>query len=81
MWLWFDMPTKTATGYRFRFRYHIKPRIIIDKSSWNVVEDEMFLKDMVVVRREYLKDLLASQRDMMTHADYQAYVKPTGQTH
>lgn len=81
IWAWYDMPTHTVTGFRFRFRCHIKPYIIYDKDSWNVVESEMLMQDMVSVRKEYLNDLLASQRDMMTHTDYQSHIKPTGQIH
>lgn len=81
IWAWYDMPKNTATAYRFRFRRHIKPLIIFDKNTWNVVESEMLVRDMVGVRREYLHDLLASQRDMMAHTGNQCYVKPDGVTH
>lgn len=81
IWAWYDMPTHTVTAYRFRFRSHIKPRIIRDKNSWNVLESELVLRDMVGVRREYLHDLLASQRDLMTYTDDQCHVKPDGVLH
>lgn len=81
IWAWYNMPTNTVTAYRFRFRRHIKPRVIREKSNWNVVESELLVRDMVGVRREYLHDLLASQRDMMTHTGDQAYVKPVSRTH
>lgn len=75
IWAWYDMPTNTVTGYRFRFRRHIKPRILFDKDSWNVVDNEMMLADTVIVRKEYLRDLLASQRDMVNHTNRQSLLK------
>jgi hypothetical protein len=79
--MWYDFGTQVATSYRFRFRAHIKPRIIKEKATWNVVVNYLNLNNYVAVHAEVLRDMQVSQLDMMTYNDHQYYVRPPGRTH
>jgi hypothetical protein len=81
IWAWYDFSTNEATSYRFRFRSHIKPRIIREKATWNVVANYLHLQGFVAVQAEVLRDMQVSQRDMMTYNDHQYYVRPSGRSH
>lgn len=81
IWAWYNFATTEATAYRFRFRAHIKPRIICEKQTWNVYNQQLSRLDMIPVAREVFEDLMLTQRDMVTYHDRHYYVKPNGQSH
>jgi hypothetical protein len=64
-WAWYDFATYMATVYRFRFRWHIRPRILWSVNRWNVIDSYLQLQDLAMVNREWLEDTKASWSDKL----------------
>ena len=67
-WVWYDIATHTATTRRFRLRLHIKPYILLSATEWNVIDEHLTLHNSVIVNREWVMDVHASERDYLRRA-------------
>lgn len=63
MWIWFNFANHMASAYRFRLRLHMKPRIILSVSKWDIIDEHLMLNGLALVNREWLQDTHASERD------------------
>ena len=65
IWAWYDIATYTATYYRLRLRWHLKPRILWSVSKWDVIDNHLMLNGLALVNREWLEDANAAWRDKL----------------
>ena len=79
VWAWYDFATYMATVYRFRFRWHIRPRILWSVNRWNVIDSYLQLQDLAMVNREWLEDTKASWSDKLRRDRQAVQFGPHGQ--
>lgn len=76
LWAWYNFATREATTYRFRFRWHMKPRFIWNTRHFNVVDSYLEANDLALVHREVLEDLRSAEEYDKRLNDSIAHVKP-----
>ena len=76
IWAWYDFATHEAVTYRFRLRLHMAPRIFWQKSSFNVIDEFIRVRDFELVHREVLQDLNAVEEGVKRTNEPLAYIKP-----
>lgn len=76
LWAWYNFATREATTYRFRFRWHMKPRFIWNTRHFNVVDSYLEAHDLALVHREVLEDLRSAEDLDKHYRDSYARVKP-----
>ena len=75
LWAWYNFATREATTYRFRFRWHIKPRFIWNTRHFNVIDSYLEAHDLALVHREVLEDLRSAEETDKGYRDGYARVK------
>lgn len=55
-WAWYDVLTRELYGWRFRFRRHIRPWFIFERSRQSVIDGFLSENDCVLVNRSLLED-------------------------
>ena len=55
-WVWYDVRNHELYGWRFRFRAHMKPRIIFKRERQSVVKSFLTNNELMVVQRTLLED-------------------------
>ena len=68
VWAWYDAVTRTMSHRRLRLRLHIKPWIMRSSGRFNVIEDYLMVRGLVLVRREVMQDMSIPEAHMM-HVD------------
>jgi hypothetical protein len=76
LWAWYDFATHKATTYRFRFRWHMAPRLMWEVKSWSVIEAHLEMHGFELVNREVLEDLRSAEEYDKRLNDSIAHVKP-----
>ena len=56
-WMWYTPSLHEVHGWRFRFRWHIKPRFIWSVDRTNVIDNYLLQHGFELVNREELVDL------------------------
>lgn len=64
-WVWYTPASQELHGWRFRFRWHIKPRIIWSVERSNVIKNYLMIHDCEIVQKETLIDLRELQERQM----------------
>jgi len=77
LWAWYDFATHKATTYRFRFRWHMAPRLMWEVKSWSVIEAHLEMHGLELVNREVLEDLNAIESDLIRMSDQTTVIRPT----
>lgn len=70
-WLWYDAPAREIYGWRFRFRWHIRPRFLFSTDRHNVVHGYLWQRDCVVVDKTHFKEMCADLGIEYTEATYE----------
>lgn len=76
VWSWYDFHTYTATSYRFRLRMHLRPRIMWSVDRYNVIENYLRARDLELVHKEVLEDLMAEEDTLKHLSDNCTLIKP-----
>ena len=76
IWAWYDFETHKAFSARFRFRLHIKPRILWSVERFNVIDNYLAVNGFEIVFREVLEDLNATEAAVKRTNEPFAYIKP-----
>jgi len=75
-WVWVNLPSHEAIQYRFRFRWHIMPRVLWSMSRSNLIDDYLMARDLSVAPRHKLIDLVAQEESMKRRMEAHALIKP-----
>ncbi len=75
MWAWYDFAKHEAFTVRFRFRWHITPRILWSVERSNVIENYLNVRNLAMVNQEVLEDLNAIESDFKRLNDEVALFK------
>jgi hypothetical protein len=62
VWVSVDLSSYKAKSYYFRFRPFLWPWIILDTSSWDIIENYCFCKGLHVITREDFMDYIEPNR-------------------
>jgi hypothetical protein len=76
VWSWYDFFTYTATSYRFRLRMHLRPRIMWSVDRYNVIDNYLQARDLELVHKEVLEDLMAEEDTLKHLSDNCTLIKP-----
>jgi hypothetical protein len=76
VWSWYDFFTYTATSYRFRLRMHLRPRIMWSVDRYNVIDNYLQARDLELVHKEVLEDLIAEEDTLKHLSDNCTLIKP-----
>ena len=75
LWAWYDFANHEAFTARFRFRWHMKPRILWSVEKSNVIENYMNVRNLAMVHQEVLEDLNAIESDLIRTSDQTTVIK------
>jgi hypothetical protein len=75
VWVWFDLPKHEVTYRRLRLRLHIKPRFLWNAARFNIIDDYLKARDLELVSRAVLEDLVATEDDVKRINDSLAYIQ------
>jgi hypothetical protein len=75
LWAWYNFATREAFTYRFRFRWHMKPRFIWNTRHFNVIDSYLEVHQLALVHREVLEDLKAAEEDSKALSDRYVRIK------
>jgi hypothetical protein len=75
VWVWFDFPKHEVIYRRLRFRMHIKPRVLWNSTRFNLIDDYLKARDLELVSRAVLEDLVATEDDVKRVNDSLAYIQ------
>lgn len=78
IWAWYDFAKHEAVTYRLRLRLHMAPRILWQKTRFNVVDEYIRARDFELVHREVLQDLNAVEASVKRTNEPLAYIKTHG---
>lgn len=56
IWVSIDLSTYTGTSYYFRIRSRFYPFLLWDKSTWNIVDNYLFISGKKLITREQYTD-------------------------
>ena len=77
-WAWYSIPKHETVMYRFRFRWHIKPRFLWSKQRFNVIDDYCRIYGLALVQCEVLEDLKLAEQGEGAGIRSMAYLKEPG---
>ena len=75
VWVWFDLPKHELIYCRLRFRMHIKPRLLWNAARFNIIEDYLKARDLELISREVLEDLVATEDCVKRTNEPLAYIQ------
>ena len=55
-WVWYDIRHREIHGWRFRFRAHLRPWFLFNRSRESTIDAYLFENDYVVVEKALLED-------------------------
>lgn len=76
IWVWFDIRANELTTKRLRVRLHCKPRLIVSAYRHNVIDNFLQIRNLELVNKEVLSDLVAVEDQQKKTNEPYAYIKP-----
>ena len=55
-WVWYDIRHREIHGWRFRFRWHLRPWFLFNRNRESIIHSYLFENDAVVIEKALIQD-------------------------